>query len=332
MSALRACPGCSWDGARPLLRTSKKTPSGEFYQVVVCTRCDLRYTQPIPAEDELANLYPETYYVSNRSNWLSADVLRRAFEHSVQWRHRQALLRRPPGRILDVGCGSGNFLAALHSKGWEVYATEFSDAAVAMARNRGITVHQGSVEDARYSDDFFDAISMWHVLEHVPAPRETLDELRRILKPDGLLVVEVPDSASLTFRLCGDSWMGLDIPRHLQHFTPTTLVRILNDAGFTPVYRQTFHHWDFLVAFNSFLSRLGVLDRLGVHYFSTDFKSAPLRAQGLFLLLGLSVGPLCIAYTVIMALLAGRSETLTVSSRKTPSSPPPGAAHEAAMQ
>jgi ubiquinone/menaquinone biosynthesis C-methylase UbiE len=317
MNALRVCPGCHWDRLRPLLRTTKQTPSGEFYHVVTCTRCDLRYTRPLPDEDELAELYPETYYVSNRGNWLSADVLRRAFEQSVQWRHRQALLRRPPGRILDVGCGSGNFLAALRRKGWEVYATEFSDAAVAMARNRGITVHHGSVEDARYSDDFFDAITMWHVLEHVPAPRETLDELRRILKPDGLLVIEVPDSASLTFRLCRRDWMGLDIPRHLQHFTPATLVRLLNDTGFTPVSRQTFHHWDFLFSFNSFLSRLGVLDRLGVHYFSTDFKQAPLRAKAAFLLLGVCVGLLCIPYSVALALVTGSSETLTVISRKT---------------
>ena len=331
MSALRVCPGCSWGRARPLLWTTKKTPSSEFYQVVMCTQCDLRYTRPLPTEDEFAELYPEDYYVDNRSGWLSGDILRRAFENSVQWRHRQALLRRSPGKILDVGCGSGNFLAALRSKGWEVYATEFSDAAVARARTRGITVHQGSVEDARFSDDFFDAITMWHVLEHVPAPREMLDELRRVLKRDGILVVEVPDSASTTFRLCGDRWMGLDIPRHLQHFTPTTLVRILNDAGFTPVYRQTFHHWDFLFSFNSFLSRVGVIDRLGVHYFSTDFKSASLIAKGLFLLLGLCVGPLSVAYSVAMALATGSSETMTVSSRKTPSSPPSVAAHQAAL-
>jgi ubiquinone/menaquinone biosynthesis C-methylase UbiE len=299
--------------------------------VVSCTRCDLRYTRPLPDEEDLAELYPETYYVSNRTNWLSADVLRRAFEHGVQWRHRQALLRRPPGRILDVGCGSGNFLAALRSRGWDAYATEFSDAAVAMAQRRGITVHRGTVEDAGYPDDHFDVVTMWHVLEHVPAPRETLNELRRILKPDGLLVVEVPDSASLTFRLCGRDWMGLDVPRHLQHFTPTTLVRLLTDSGFTPVYRQTFHHWDFLFTFNSFLSRLGVLDRLGVHYFSTDFKRAPLRAQGLFLLLGVSVGLLCIPYPVIMALLTGSSETLTVTFRKTQPSPPAMTGHEATL-
>jgi hypothetical protein len=148
------------------------------------------------------------------------------------------------------------------------------------------------------------------------------------LKPDGLLVLEVPDSASLTFRLCARDWMRLDIPRHLQHFTPTTLIRLLTDTGFAPVYRQTFHHWDFLFTFNSFLSRLGVLDRLGVRYFSTDFKRAPLRAQGLFLLLGVSVGLLCIPYSGIMALLTGSSETLTVTFRKTQSSPPAVTGHE----
>jgi ubiquinone/menaquinone biosynthesis C-methylase UbiE len=331
MNTLRVCPGCGWDRVRSLLRTTKQTRSHEYYHVVTCTRCDLRYTRPLPDEEDLAELYPETYYVSNRANWLSADVLRRAFEQGVQWRHRQALLRRLPGRILDVGCGSGNFLAALRSRGWDVYATEFSDAAVALAESRGITVHRGTVEDAGYPDDHFDVVTMWHVLEHVPAPRETLDELRRVLKPDGLLVVEVPDSASLTFRLCGRDWMGLDIPRHLQHFTPTTLVRLLDDAGFTPIYRQTFHHWDFLFAFNSFLSRLGVLDRLGVHYFGTDFKRAPLRAQGLFLLLGVSVGLLCIPYSVIMALLTGSSETLTVTFRTTQPSHPTVAGREATL-
>jgi ubiquinone/menaquinone biosynthesis C-methylase UbiE len=327
MSEGRICPGCGSDGARLLLRTTKQTSSGEFYDVVTCTRCDLRYTRPLPGDEDLAALYPESYYVSNSTNWLSADVLRRAFEQGVQWRHRQALLDRPPGRILDVGCGSGDFLAALISRGWEVHATEFSDAAVTMARKRGISVHQGTVEDAAFPDDFFDVVTMWHVLEHVPAPRETLSELRRILKRDGLLVIEVPDSASVTFRLTDDRWMGLDVPRHLQHFTPTTLGHLLADTGFIPISRQTFHHWDFLFAFNSFLSRVGVLDRLGVHYFSTDFKRAPLRAKAIFLLFGVYVGLLCIPYSVAMALGTGSSETLTFTSRKAAAASLPTAGH-----
>jgi SAM-dependent methyltransferase len=185
-----------------------------------------------------------------------------------------------------------------------------------MARDRGITVHQGSVQNAAFPDEFFDVVTMWHVLEHVPDPRETLGELRRILKPNGLLVVEVPDSASVTFRLCGDRWLQLDIPRHLQHFTPKTLVRILEDAKFTPVYRQTFHHWDIVVAFNSFLSRLGVLDRLEVHHFSIDYKQAPLRSRALFLLLGVWIGSLCVPYSIAASKVSGSGETLTITARK----------------
>jgi ubiquinone/menaquinone biosynthesis C-methylase UbiE len=284
--------------------------------VVVCDACGLRYTRPLPTPGELATLYGEEYYVNNKPRLASADFVRVLFERSVQWQHRRALLKRRPGRVLDVGCGNGEFLATLGARGWEVYGTEFSEAGCALARSKRITVHQGTLPSARFPDRFFDVVTLWHVLEHLPEPPVELAEIGRVLRDDGLLVVEVPNSDSLTFRLCGRRWYHLDLPRHLQHFTPTTLQRLLGQAGFAPSRRQDFHHWDFTASCYSFLARLGVLNRLGIHHFSTDYKQARPAAKAFFLALGLAVGLLCLPYSIAVTSLSRNGETVTVTARK----------------
>lgn len=203
--------------------------------MVVCAKCGLRYTRPLPNEGELAALYTENYYVRNSSRLLSTDTFRRLFQYSVLWQHRRTFAERQSGRILDVGCGNGDFLAALKARGWEVYGTEFSPAACDLAREKGVAVQQGDLLSAAFPDGFFDVVTLWHVFEHLPEPRNELAEIQRILSSDGLLVIEVPNNGSLGFRLTKKKWYHFDVPRHLQHFTPETLRQILLDTSFHPV-------------------------------------------------------------------------------------------------
>jgi SAM-dependent methyltransferase len=231
---------------------------------------------------------------------------------------RRALLGRHPGRVLDVGCGDGDFLADLRRLGWEGYGTEFSEVACELTRARGINVRQGSLRSAGFPDRFFDVVTIWHVLEHLPEPAAELAEARRILRDDGLLVLEVPNSGCLTFQLCQERWWPLDIPRHLQHFTPATLARLLDRSGFTSLRRQNFHYADVALATISFINRLGLIGRLeGDHYFVTDYRRATLAAKARFLLLGPVIGLLSLPYSVIITLLTRNSETVTVTASKT---------------
>jgi len=317
MEMVRACPLCGAREAQVLLETGKHSPAGEPYRVVTCRECHLRYTRPLPTVRELTELYGQTYYGNDKPGLLSWHSARLLLHRSVLWGRRQALLGRPPGRVLDVGCGDGDFLASLKRRGWEVFGTDFSSPACELARSKGITAHQGELAGANFPANYFDVVTLWHSLEHVPDPVAELAEVRRVLRNDGLLVIEVPDSGCLTFRLCGERWFPLGAPGHLQHFTATTLQRLLDRSGFTPLRQQNFHHLDFTLSLMSFMDRLSVLGHLkGNHYFVSDYKRANLASKALFLALGLLIGLLSLPYSMVAALLSGNSETVTITARK----------------
>jgi len=137
------------------------------------------------------------------------------------------------GRILDVGCGLGFALALYRGRGWTPFGVEPSPVAARYAREvLGLPVHQGEFLDARFPSAFVDVVLFQHSLEHVPHPSVELREAHRVLKGSGLLVVMVPNAASLDARLFGRWWFAWDLPRHLYHFTPRTASALLAKAGF----------------------------------------------------------------------------------------------------
>lgn len=142
-------------------------------------------------------------------------------------------LRGPAnGRLLDVGCGNGRFLAMMRSLGWEVAGVEPDGKAAQVAQERfGLTVHEGTLEEAGFPDDTFDAVTMNHVIEHLWDPVATLRECRRVLKPRGRLVVVTPNIEALGYRLFREAWRGLEVPRHLYLFSMRTLRACAAQAG-----------------------------------------------------------------------------------------------------
>jgi 2-polyprenyl-3-methyl-5-hydroxy-6-metoxy-1,4-benzoquinol methylase len=145
----------------------------------------------------------------------------------------------PGGRLLDVGCGNGVWLQKMQELGWRVEGLDFDEAAVQTARGRGLAVRCGPIEAHHFSDASFHAVTLNHVIEHVPDPLMTLKECWRVLKPGGRLMVGTPNSASMTHRLFGQDWRGLEPPRHLHLFSPPALLRLIESAGFQRVY---LHH------------------------------------------------------------------------------------------
>jgi SAM-dependent methyltransferase len=136
-----------------------------------------------------------------------------------------------PGRLLDVGCGKGRFLAAAQAAGWHGVGVEFSAASAEMARaTNHIDVVVGDFLTVPI-DEHFDAITMWHVLEHLPDPRAAVERAASLLQPGGRLVISVPNSRSLQARIGGDRWFHLDLPRHTYHFTPNALRRMVERSG-----------------------------------------------------------------------------------------------------
>lgn len=142
---------------------------------------------------------------------------------------------RRKGRLLEIGCGSGRMLKEMEGLGWQVEGIDFDAAAVRNSRSKGLTVHQGLLEDRHYANDSFDAITMSHLIEHVPDPVALLKECHRILKPGGALVVITPNCQSLGHHIYKRNWRGLEPPRHLHIFSLQSLAALARTAGFHTV-------------------------------------------------------------------------------------------------
>lgn len=136
------------------------------------------------------------------------------------------------GRALDIGCGNGHYMMFLKELGWDAAGFDVTDNLAEPVRKAGIPIFTGSIDVLQDREGSFDLITMWHVLEHLHNPAEDLRRVRRLLAGGGTLLIEVPNSDSVTAKLFRADWFQWDLPRHLSHFTPISLRRMLEEAGF----------------------------------------------------------------------------------------------------
>lgn len=212
----------------------------------------------MPGLEEIQRFYPDEYYGEPGTKFQPP------VESLVRWvgqRHVSFLLRSLPrgARVLDVGCGRGVVLGALADRGIEVHGVEVDADATRGADPRAHIRIAPRLADAGYAADSFDEVLIWHVLEHLHDPRGTLEEVHRILRPGGRLVVAVPNFSSLQARWSGAAWFHLDLPRHLYHFPLRALVGLLEDLGFAV---ESEHH--FSLRQNPFGWIQSLLNRVGV--------------------------------------------------------------------
>lgn len=185
-------------------------------------------------------------------------------------------LKAPPEKLLDVGSGSGHFLTRMRELGWDVVGVEPDGQAARTVRESfGLDIHEGVLEEAGFPDDSFDAVTMNHVIEHVPDPVATLHEVRRVLRPGGRAVVVTPNAESMGHRSFGEAWRGLEVPRHFHLFSPGNLKTAAERADLRVVnIRTTARSASWMYAASGLIRKNGVLP-----------GSAPVK-QGLWLWLG----------------------------------------------
>ena len=234
------CAACGGEEGRKLAAIDHIT--GEQFEVLVCSRCGLGRTDPAP--DDLLRYYPIGYYGSGgiRFNPLVEAAIRtsRGARVAAVTRAHPA-----PGAVLDIGCGRGLMLSDLARRGWRTVGVEMSEAASRHAREvLGLDVRVGDLAGCEFPSASFDVVTLFHVLEHLPDPDAALAEARRVITPDGRLLVEVPNFGSLQSQLTGGKGFHLDAPRHLFHFTRAALLQLLGRAGFEPLGVAT-HSFEF---------------------------------------------------------------------------------------
>lgn len=312
-----ACPICGGGAARPRFAIEGLTAA-----VVVCTRCGTGRLHPLPDAAEVAAFYPAAYYGD----------LGAKFRGPIEWlvravgaRHLEFLASGIPagGRVLDVGCGRGVTLSALADRGFEAHGVEISADAARGADPRAQIRIAPTLAAAGYPADHFDAVLVWHVLEHLRDPEGALAEMVRVLRPGGRLVVAVPNFSSWQARWAGPAWFHLDLPRHLFQFPLAALRERMTRSGLDVVsehhfsLRQNPFGW-----IQSWLNRRPGLPRNGLYtllYRRSAGERAPFpprirRALWAGLLLG--AGP---ALALTFAEAAGRAgATIHLVARKPP--------------
>ena len=203
------------------------------------------WLDPTPVEEEIGNAYAQYYTHAEpvAQHHGIVGLLRPRISRLLSYanplrreRIRLSLMyldHSTPGKLLDVGCGSGVRLAQLQALGWEVQGQEVDPEAVRHAReDSGVVVHLGALEDIKFAKDSFDCVTLNHVVEHVPDPIRLITECRRILRSNGVLVIVTPNASSFAHKHFGPFWRGLEPPRHIRLFSPKTLSAIAVKAGF----------------------------------------------------------------------------------------------------
>ena len=214
-------------------QTTRLVVANAEYSYLKCSACGFRRRHPLPTADEESALYEEEYYVDRG---LEADLDHQpALMRSLIERRVQILtkLNGGPGRLLDVGAGTGLFVEASLRAGWTAEGLETSASAVAMARRiTRAPVALGRLEDHPAKEPL-DAITLWDVLEHVPDPRATLRLIRGMLRPGGLVGVTLPNVTGIKARLLGHRWRYYRRDfGHVSHFSPRTLAAVFGQAGY----------------------------------------------------------------------------------------------------
>lgn len=202
-----------------------------FAGLMKCRRCGTTYQG---ARNMLDSLYADDVYLT-RYIELGDEARRNIRRYHLEMIHTVANLG-VTGRVLDIGCSTGLFLSMLPEQTWERIGVDISPVAAREARERfRLDVHVGDVKSAGFPDEHFDLVTLWHTLEHIPDPIQTLAEVRRILKPSGYLVIAVPNGDSLQLQLFREHWFFLSDPSHLTYFSPRTLTMALHACGFRVV-------------------------------------------------------------------------------------------------
>jgi SAM-dependent methyltransferase len=234
MTTLTHCPVCHHSSFQDYLTCKDFTTTGEIFPIIQCQKCSFTFTNPRPLDNDLGKYYESSDYIShsNAKKGIFNRVYQLVRTRAIQSKLNLVQSLNQNGLIIDYGCGTGEFLGYVQSKGRKVLGVEPSDH----ARNQAINNQNLKVlslsEFPEIQKNHASVITLWHVLEHVPNLRETLTSFHSILENKGHLVIAVPNYTSHDAQVYKEFWAGYDVPRHLWHFSPNVIQSLVESEGF----------------------------------------------------------------------------------------------------
>lgn len=277
----------------------------EQFTIKSCRQCGLLMTFPVP--EDLAPYY-EHQYCGGRHG-ITAKMCDRRRERIVN----SFFPNRRNIRLLDVGCGDGTFVGRASQAGWDAWGVEIFPE---LARESGLRVFE-TLEEAQ-CEQGYDCITLWHVLEHLTDLESVVEQISKLLAPQGILVVAVPNSGSVEARLFGPRWLHLDVPRHVYHFTEPALKSVLEKQHLRPQrLRGTEFEYDMMGWVQSALNCLSSKPNLFFKIVTGRNVEAGVIERLFHLAIG--VGLCCLVWLPVLCCnLLGLGGTLIMSARKAP--------------
>jgi SAM-dependent methyltransferase len=232
---IEVCPVCGSAAVSPVFSAKDHTVSGLSFEIWQCNDCTLRFTQGIPGQEEMPAFYQSEAYVSHSDTskgWINRLYhLVRTWTLSSKRKLVSSVTGTRGGRLLDIGAGSGAFVAHMMRHGWQVEGLEPDPT----ARKTAAGLHALELDPVEKLFDLpaqsFDVITLWHVMEHVKDLHAYLERMKSVLRPGGSILIAVPNYTSLDASIYGRFWAAYDVPRHLYHFSPASISRLFEIHG-----------------------------------------------------------------------------------------------------
>jgi len=238
------CPLCKHE-LKKVFSTKDYLVSGKNFGIMECSNCRLRLTNPFPGKNTIGDYYESDDYISHTDKSKSLFDLVYNLVRSTMLARKRNLVEKAVGKksgtIMDIGCGAGHFLNKMKESGWDVSGVDASPKARALVNNQfGISVV--SPDEWLNSHEKYDVITCWHSLEHVHEPWVYLGKIRAQLNHDGVLIVALPNYESTDAKKYGADWAAYDTPRHLYHFTSSSLEKMMfaNEFLINEIYRMPY--------------------------------------------------------------------------------------------
>lgn len=230
-----SCPFCGSTAIQQKFSAKDYTVSNEAFAIFTCNSCGAGFTQDVPGQANIGAYYASENYISHSDT--NEGLVNKLYHwvRNITLKQKQKLVqaqtRLAAGTLLDIGCGTGAFLSSMKSAGWDITGLEPDETARAKAASL-YDIHPQPVQDLfALPVAGFDAITMWHVLEHVHALHEYLDQLKNLLKPGGVIFIAVPNYTSADAAHYQQYWAAYDVPRHLYHFSPASMKQLVAKHG-----------------------------------------------------------------------------------------------------